>query len=129
MVPEAGPAFSQKRPTNIEIDADFENNQLYNLQGFEDRQLNFMIWDIAGQKFFIPLKTGEIIVAEGQWWDDVAPDYQELLVPASIGTPEGLSKCYVFCGGILVDPQILQQIEGIDPSNNYHKYDSYNHIH
>ncbi len=28
------------------------NNQLYNLQGFEDRQLNFMIWDIAGQKFF-----------------------------------------------------------------------------
>ena len=28
------------------------NNQLYNLQGFKNQQLNFMIWDIAGQKFF-----------------------------------------------------------------------------
>ncbi len=26
--------------------------QKYNMQGFEDRQINFMIWDLAGQKFF-----------------------------------------------------------------------------
>ncbi|WP_457558882.1 Rab family GTPase [Candidatus Harpocratesius sp.] len=27
-------------------------NQVYNLQGFKQNQLNFMIWDVAGQKFF-----------------------------------------------------------------------------
>lgn len=27
-------------------------NQTYKMQGFEDKLLNFMIWDLAGQKFF-----------------------------------------------------------------------------
>ncbi|RLI63906.1 MAG: hypothetical protein DRO88_08695 [Promethearchaeia archaeon] len=27
-------------------------NQVYHLQGFEENQLNFMIWDVAGQNFF-----------------------------------------------------------------------------
>lgn len=31
-------------------------NQIYNLQGFEDNQLNFMIWDVAGQQFFRRLR-------------------------------------------------------------------------
>lgn len=77
----------------------------------------------AGRKITIPLKSGETIIADGQWWDAVKPDYEKLVVPISIGTPEGLNRCNVFCGGILVDPQILQQIKDMDPSNNYYKYD------
>ena len=40
--------YNDYRPTlGISI-----TSQVYNVQGFEEAKINFMIWDVAGQKFF-----------------------------------------------------------------------------
>jgi len=73
----------------------------------------------AGSKFDISMKDGSVIHADGQWWDDVPPEYSGLLVHVGIGTVEKLNRCNVF-SGMMADPEVLKT--ELAPSNNYDKY-------
>lgn len=60
----------------------------------------------AGRKFDLPLKNGEVVKCEGQWWDKVTETaVKELgltkenrMVYATANSIEKLKKCYVFVG-------------------------------
>lgn len=82
----------------------------------------------SGRKFTIPMKDGSNIEADGQWWDEIPDDYNELGLLYSTGanTPEKLSSCNVFMG-YKIDKQLIDDwLENNEPSNNYYKYDSKN---
>ena len=80
----------------------------------------------AGRKFEIQMIDGTEIEADGQWWDGIPPDYQELLSSVGVGSPERLAKCNVFMG-ICVDPELIDEwLAENEPSNNYNKYETRN---
>lgn len=95
-----------------------EDSGFFNFYYYENPSGSFTAF--AGRCFTIPMKDGSKIEANGQWWDGVKPDYQELLCHVAVGTPEKLARCNVF-SGMSVDPHIIRH--AMDPSNNYHKYD------
>jgi hypothetical protein len=77
----------------------------------------------AGAEFDIPMRGGGVIKASGQWWDVFLEEFRGLVYSCGINTIEGLSRCYVFIGGIHIDCEIVDTwLAANEPTNNYHKY-------
>jgi len=77
----------------------------------------------AGRKFDLKLTNGDIIKAEGQYWDGVPEDYSGLIGSTGCGVAEDLGKCNVFCS-YYVDLAIVEDArKTMDISKNYHKHD------
>lgn len=76
----------------------------------------------AGRVFDIPLKTGECIVASGQWWDAVPTEYRNKVLSLGYGTLESLSECYVFCHTYVSKEVVEKWLAENSVSNNYNLY-------
>lgn len=76
----------------------------------------------AGREFDIPLKTGEIIKATGQWWDGVPEEYKHKVKSVGYGTVDSLSRCYVFCHVYIANDTIDTWLAEQEASNNYNLY-------
>lgn len=78
----------------------------------------------AGRKFDIPMKEGEPVKADGQWWD-ATPKSHAYLLDHGIGTAEGLATCNVFTytGGHIEPDLVKAWLAENTPSNNYSRYD------
>lgn len=81
-----------------------------------------MFQAFAGREFDIPLADGEVIKANGQWWDGTPVDYNGLLTHTGIGTVERLSGCNVFSSGHIDSVIVNDWLTNNEPSNNYNKY-------
>jgi hypothetical protein len=79
----------------------------------------------GGAKFSIPLSDGSVIEASGQWWGAFPADFRQLVYSYGMNTPDALSQCHVFMGGIHTDCEIVDAwLAANEPSNNYHRYDA-----
>ena len=111
------PVFTYDKTDNwlIAEDAGF-----FSFYHFDRPSKNFKAF--AGRVFDIPLKNGEIINANGQWWDAVPLEYKDKILSLGYGTIDSLSGCYVFCH-IYVSKEIVEKwlVEN-SVSNNYNLY-------
>ena len=108
--------YDRKSGCLIAEDSGFFNFYIYN-------NPSGAFYAFAGRKFDIPLKDGSVEKAYGQWWDGIPADYQGLVDRCAYGTPEGLSRCNVFCG-VYIDPDIIENwLSKNETTNNYSKYD------
>ncbi len=81
-------------------------------------------WEaFGGWQFKIPMADGSEILAKGQWWDEVHPDFSDLTYDYGMSTIERLQQCYVFTGGFHIDRTVVDEWRAThESSNNYHKY-------
>jgi len=97
-----------------------EDSGFFSFYKYDKPSVGFFAF--AGRKFNIPMKDGSIEKAYGQWWDGTPDDYSGLIYETGYGTPDGLSKCNVFCSirvdQIIVDKWLFKN----EPSNNYNRY-------
>ena len=93
-----------------------EDNGFFSFYYFEKPAGRFKAF--AGREFDIPLNTGEILKATGQWWDGVPKEYQNKVTSTGYGTVESLSKCYVFCHTYIANGMIEEWLSKNEASNN-----------
>lgn len=79
----------------------------------------------AGRKFIIPLKNGEIIEADGMYWDNVPEKFKDIF-QGGFAIADELNKCNVFCSYYyngVIEQKINKWLKRYNASNNYYKYD------
>jgi len=76
----------------------------------------------GGRRFDIPLSNGEIIQADGQWWDGKPEGYDHVM-SIGVATVAQLERCYVFCFGKVERSLIDEWLKNNEPSNDYYKYE------
>lgn len=97
-----------------------EDNGFFQFYSYEKPVGRFKAF--GGSEFDIHLKNGEVIKANGQWWDAVPKDFQDKVKSYGYGTIDTLSKCYVFCSTYVQKGIVEKWLEENEPSNNYNKY-------
>ena len=97
-----------------------EDRGFYSFFGYASPSRHFKAF--GGREFDIPLINGEIVKANGQWWDSM-PDGYDHVIMVGISTLERLSRCYVFNSGRVDRALVDEWLKTNEPSRDYRKYE------
>lgn len=80
-------------------------------------------WKAFGGRIFdIPMKSGDVLQARGQWWDGVPPQYTDTVVSVGYATCESLKRCYIFMHVYISKELIESCMANINVKHDYNCY-------
>lgn len=117
LIVDRPPIFKYEKKGNLLVG---EDSGFFSFYTYKRPSTGFRAF--GGRKFDIPLKSGEIEKAQGQWWNCLPHEYKDAVYTLGVATVKELEKCYVFYSmkvkKELVDTWLLNN----KPSTNYYKY-------
>ena len=76
----------------------------------------------GGREFDIPMKSGDVLHACGQYWDGVPPQFTDTVVSVGYATLESLKRCYIFRHVYISKELIESCMANINVKSDYNCY-------